>query len=110
MKDLGAADSILNIKLLRGDDGEITWLQSRYEDGWIGLDAAARVVRHRPTTGMASAVPQHGVPQGRHGNRRMGQWHRLRRHDGPVHRHGSGARRIQASNDQAQIQTVLTPT
>ena len=30
MKDLGVADVILNIKLLRGDDGGITLLQSHY--------------------------------------------------------------------------------
>jgi hypothetical protein len=30
MKDLGVADVILNIKLLRDDDGGITLLQSHY--------------------------------------------------------------------------------
>lgn len=30
MKDLGVADVILNIKLVRGDNGEITLVQSHY--------------------------------------------------------------------------------
>ena len=30
MKDLGEADAILNIKLLRGDDGGVTLVQSHY--------------------------------------------------------------------------------
>ncbi len=32
MKDLGVADVIINIKLLRGDDGGITLVQSHYVD------------------------------------------------------------------------------
>ena len=32
MKDLGVADVILNIKLLRDDDGGITFLQSHYAE------------------------------------------------------------------------------
>src|SRR4051812_41379160 len=32
MKDLGVADIVLNIKLLRDDDGGITLLQSHYVD------------------------------------------------------------------------------
>ena len=37
MKDLGVADFILNIKLLRNDDGGITLLQSHYVDKILSL-------------------------------------------------------------------------
>ena len=47
MKDLGEADIILNIKLLRGDDGGVTLVQSHYVEKVLRYDPSVLIRKNQ---------------------------------------------------------------